>query len=295
MKKFIALLLVATFLLSGSVVSAQTTATTNVSAGVSAYLNQLQILRQLRQGMSGEDVKALQVLLATQPDIYPEGLVTGYYGALTSKAVKKYQEKFGLTVVGHVGPLTRKKLNELVTFNATATATPGVGVAVAGTTTLPSAQNDGCVRIPPGHFIAPGWLKKHGGVAPAVPSCQALPPGIAKKLGILPPATTTPPVVDLTAPVISAVAVSSTTASTSRITWLTNELATTQVTYGTSSPVLSSSATTTPSIVSGLRFSHTVNLSTLVASSTYYFVISSADAYGNTATTSQISFTTLGL
>ena len=62
------------------------------SAQVTAYLTQLNLLRQMRQGMSGDDVKALQTILAAQPDVYPEGLITGYYGPLTSKAVKNYQE-----------------------------------------------------------------------------------------------------------------------------------------------------------------------------------------------------------
>ncbi|MBI2135942.1 peptidoglycan-binding protein, partial [Candidatus Woesearchaeota archaeon] len=50
--------------------------------------------------------------------IYPEGLTTGYYGPLTTKAVKAFQEKHGIARAGdpgygEVGPATRAKLNEL--------------------------------------------------------------------------------------------------------------------------------------------------------------------------------------
>jgi peptidoglycan hydrolase-like protein with peptidoglycan-binding domain len=256
---------------------AQTTSSPNVNE----FLAQLQILRQLRQGMSGEDVKMLQEILATQPDIYPEGLVTGYYGALTSKAVKKYQEKFGIAPVGEVGPLTRKKINEILAFSVNATST--------ATSTAKGVKAD-CIKVPPGHLIAPGWLKKNGGAVPEVSTCMPLPPGIAKKLGRN--ASTTPPVLDVTAPVISQFVATSTTATTSILMWNTNEAASTKLVYGTSSPVLSSSATSSPKIVSGFSLAHEVALTNLATSTTYYAVALSADMAGNVATSSQISFTT---
>ncbi len=267
--------------LGGTQAFAQT-ATTTSSAQVNAFLAQLTILRQLGQGMSGEDVKILQGVLAAQPDIYPEGIVSGYYGPLTSKAVRKYQEKFGIDPVGRVGPITMRKLNEIIVFNASATST--------ATTT---AQG-GCVRVPPGHLVAPGWIKKNGGVAPQAAPCQKLPPGIAKKLGQhngTSTATTTPPT-DSAAPVITGIAVSTTTATTSQVVWITNELATTKLVYGTSSPILSSVASTTVT-VSGLSLVHAVNLANLSTSTTYYFAVMSADNAGNAATSSQVSFSTL--
>ena len=110
MKKIIVLLLAIALTFGGVQVFAQT-ATTTTSPQVNAFLAQLKILRQLQRGMSGDDVKTLQAILAAQPDIYPEGLVTGYYGPMTFRAVKKYQEKFGISSVGRVGPMTMKKLN----------------------------------------------------------------------------------------------------------------------------------------------------------------------------------------
>lgn len=71
-------------------------------------------------GSKGSDVTALQNFLKLQgKDIYPEGLVTGYYGSLTTQAVQKFQEKYGIaapgvTGYGNVGPKTRAKINSLL-------------------------------------------------------------------------------------------------------------------------------------------------------------------------------------
>lgn len=67
----------------------------------------------LYRGMKNDDVKRLQQLLASDKDIYPEGLITGTFGPLTEKAVKAFQKKYGLPQVGRVGPQTRTKLQEV--------------------------------------------------------------------------------------------------------------------------------------------------------------------------------------
>ncbi|OGZ00388.1 MAG: hypothetical protein A2945_03515 [Candidatus Liptonbacteria bacterium RIFCSPLOWO2_01_FULL_52_25] len=80
------------------------------------------ILKTLQVGSSGDDVKALQELLLKE-GVYPDGLVTGYFGNLTKQAVIRLQEKYaseiltpnGLTAgTGTVGPSTRAKLNQLL-------------------------------------------------------------------------------------------------------------------------------------------------------------------------------------
>lgn len=68
----------------------------------------------LARGMFSEEVKELQRLLAQNPEIYPEGVVSGYFGALTEEAVKRFQESHRLESVGVVGPKTRALLNETV-------------------------------------------------------------------------------------------------------------------------------------------------------------------------------------
>lgn len=70
--------------------------------------------RVLRKGDSGDDVTRLQQFLARDPLIYPERLVTGYYGSLTEAAVRRWQTQFNIvssgspetTGYGQVGPRT---------------------------------------------------------------------------------------------------------------------------------------------------------------------------------------------
>jgi len=75
----------------------------------------------LASGSRGNDVTALQNFLKSQgADIYPEGLVTGYYGVLTTAAVGRFQLQNGVVTsasdpgYGYVGPKTRAKINSLL-------------------------------------------------------------------------------------------------------------------------------------------------------------------------------------
>ena len=75
----------------------------------------------LKAGMSGGDVRRLQTILASDSEIYPEGLITGYFGRLTQRAVERFQAKYGIvssgtpntTGYGLLGPKTRTKLAEV--------------------------------------------------------------------------------------------------------------------------------------------------------------------------------------
>ena len=111
-------------------------------------------LRQLRKGMSGDDIKALQEYLKSIPGIYPEGFVTGYFGSLTEQAVKRFQRKHGIEDVGEVGPKTRAKLNPLLEMwvQSGGTLPPGLakkaeklGLSVSTTTSTSTATT------------TPGW------------------------------------------------------------------------------------------------------------------------------------------
>ncbi len=70
--------------------------------------------RILGLGSTGEDVTRLQQFLAQDRNIYPEGMVTGYYGSLTENAVRRWQIAYnivssgtpGTTGFGQVGPRT---------------------------------------------------------------------------------------------------------------------------------------------------------------------------------------------
>lgn len=73
---------------------------------------QREIKSGLREGTTDEDVKKIQELLASNPELYPRGLITGYYGPLTSEAVKRFQERNGLPATGIVDEETREYLEE---------------------------------------------------------------------------------------------------------------------------------------------------------------------------------------
>jgi hypothetical protein len=91
--------------------------------------------------------------------------------------------------------------------------------------------------------------------------------------------------VDTTDPTISSIA-STTTATTATITWTTNELATSTVSYGLTTGY--GTASTSASSVT----SHSITLSGLASATTYHFTVGSQDAVGNVATSSDATFTT---
>jgi len=81
-----------------------------------------QFKSNLSVSSQGAEVTELQKCLAKDPEVYPEGEITGYFGSKTKAAVIKFQEKYadeiltpyGLTSgTGAVKKSTRAKLNEL--------------------------------------------------------------------------------------------------------------------------------------------------------------------------------------
>ena len=80
------------------------------------------IVNQLELGSTGSDVTELQTFLARTASIYPEGLITGYFGQLTEAAVKRFQVAYGIvssgspstTGYGRVGPTTIARINALM-------------------------------------------------------------------------------------------------------------------------------------------------------------------------------------
>lgn len=61
-------------------------------------------------GSSGHDVEHLQMLLKTDPTIYPAGVVSGYFGPLTKAALIRFQKKHNLPATAVVDRATRKEL-----------------------------------------------------------------------------------------------------------------------------------------------------------------------------------------
>lgn len=95
----------------GSFFTVAALASLALSSQVFAYT---QIKGQIDLGQSGADITSLQTFFADNADIYPAGIVSGYFGNLSSSAVKKFQAQYGFDQVGRVGPVTRDKINSLI-------------------------------------------------------------------------------------------------------------------------------------------------------------------------------------
>ncbi|MBI2475940.1 MAG: Ig-like domain-containing protein [Candidatus Taylorbacteria bacterium] len=93
------------------------------SSGVSAGAPN--ITRGLVRGARGDDVKALQIFLSADKELYPEGDATGFFGPATQRAVGRFQVKYGIanpgdSGYGDVGPKTRAQLKAMSAASAPA-------------------------------------------------------------------------------------------------------------------------------------------------------------------------------
>jgi|GEM_PF-4092077 hypothetical protein len=64
--------------------------------------------RDITRGAYGDDVKDLQKFLAKHPNLYPEGIVNGFYGPHTMQAVKRWQREHNLPQTGFFGKMSRE-------------------------------------------------------------------------------------------------------------------------------------------------------------------------------------------
>lgn len=108
------------------------------------------VSRVLKAGDSGADVTRLQQFLALDPSVYPDAQVTGYYGALTEAAVKRFQCKNKIvcdgdassTGYGVTGPRTAAIL---------ALQCPDGGASASGG----SGQLSGFIKVSPTVGVSP--------------------------------------------------------------------------------------------------------------------------------------------
>lgn len=84
------------------------------------------LMEDVRAGSLGSSVAVVQLVLAQQsPSIYPEKLVTGYYGNLTAQAVKRFERMHDLPETGAISGETKKKFNEVMQQAKIFMSTPG--------------------------------------------------------------------------------------------------------------------------------------------------------------------------
>jgi hypothetical protein len=259
-------------LLSPNISTAETT--TNSSAKADTVI---ELINSMDVGARGDMVRILQAFLAKNPNILDPQYVTGYYGQLTKEAVRKFQKENNLDQVGRVGPKTLKAINDKL-------STEPFSV---------DAKRAGCVHIPPGHLIAPGFLKKNGTttnmIGTTTPSgvpCKDLPPGILKKING--DFDTKPPKdKDTVFPTLSNFSVSSITSTSATISFTASEPVVGKVFYGTTAAYGSTAGGS-----STFASSSSVVLTGLQANTTYNASLKVMDKAGNIATSSNIVFTT---
>lgn len=163
---------------------------------------EIRITKTLKLGMADAEVKALQEFLKTLPEIYPEGLVTGYYGPLTQAAVKRLQASWGIESVGIVGPKTRAKLSETTAVSSSGGGSSasansnaggnGLAIGLNASSTPPGLENHP-TTTPSGTTPATPAVPSSGGgggggATPAVPATPT-----ASSTGTTTPPVTPPP------------------------------------------------------------------------------------------------------
>jgi hypothetical protein len=136
-----------------------------------------------------------------------------------------------------------------------------------------------------GHIFAPGWLKKNGSITPDG-DCR-LPFGIGKRFHGY-NASTTP---DTTAPIIRMISLKPAKTQV-EISWATDEKSDSTVFWSLTSPVDISASTTKSVTQNTFTKEHTIMIKDLAVRTTYYIVVRSRDAAGNTTTSDTQSFTT---
>ena len=208
--------------------------------------------RPLFLGTRGTDVQELQQFLKDKGFYtYPE--ITGYFGPVTTAALKAYQQANGLEPVGFVGPQTRAKLVEAAEVTPPVT-TPSTPTPAAPRSNGESVENSSKPSNTTGSAISP--------VYSGSPT-------------------------DTTGPIISSVYSGSPTDTTATITWTTNENADSQVEYGTTDSYGSTTALDT-----SMTTNHSVGLVGLTASTLYHYRVRSAEGSGNISYSSDATFTT---
>ncbi len=288
----------------------------------------LEIIQGLKEGSEGDQVTLLQTLLAADAALYPEGKITGFYGPATRRAIERFQRKNGLEAVGFVGPRTRSELNKWIKEqfktikNLEDDVDDDVHEAIEDALSSITFPSDPCL-VPSMPFTSPIHIKdgktkivqtgnvfiyqdgKHKIII--TPNSYheqngkkklLITPGVRYeqngKTKIMVPcngsSTTTPPVSgDTTAPILSSVNASATHQS-AVISWITNEAASSKLFYGTTSPLQTANALNVSSAI--YQTGHSLSLTNLAPTTTYYYVVESKDKKGNTATSSERSFTT---
>ena len=280
---------------------------------------EIQFTKSLARGARGDEVKQLQEILSEDFDIYPEGLVTGFFGLATEAAVKRFQEKYNIESLGTIGPKTREKLNELIAKGAGKS-----GVIPPGLLHAPGIQRKLQTFIPEEFStqpsgIIPVQLIGHIGTTTALaatttitatstlliplfsptPSSSPM-PSISSSTSVLLPSsiassTTSTSAYDAwyiaTSPIYNLV-VRSTSLTGAVINWNTKDPSDSEIHFATSPITSGMSFATVLAAPNGTKTFHEVMLSNLNSVTTYYFIVVAKNTLGQTSASNESSFAT---
>ena len=259
----------------------------------------VQITRQLAIGATGDDVRELQELLASDPELYPEGIITGYFGSLTARAIERLQERFGIERAGEVGPLTRQTINQLLSRFAHGQKNVFERISddededdVDRTALAPGVKGvKVCHKTGTGqHTISIGGpaVQAHLAHGDTLGRCDDEVKGDDDDED-----EDEDDDEDVTDLMISDVSARRITESGATITWETNEDADSTVWFATSSGFVIGTAGVQMRMSSSEVEEHQIRLSDLEAGTTYYVKVGSEDTSGNDTVSNEFSFTTL--
>lgn len=276
------------------------------------------IKKTLRRGDAGDDVRKLQEFLKTLPDIYPEGLVTGFFGPLTERATRRFHERQGLGSAGSAGPQTIARINEIMRerndeFGPPAPAVIRQGETERRATASPEASllpATSATTSPTGRITTQTTptttqavfssatstqAAATSSVSTPLPSPTPISPETPLPAPITPssssqtasPSTAATSTADTTAPTILNVQATSTSPTAVVITWTTDEPSDSKVEYGGTIAYDAGQSVSDSAKVA----SHAVTLSkTFISNSTHHFRVISKDAAGNAATSPDNTF-----
>lgn len=234
--------------------------------------------KQLRSGMKDDEVEALQEALIAESLLSADAM-TGFFGPMTRAALIKFQTQNGLPGAGEVGPATRALLMMKLKTRCGTINLPSIPVNFPTSTTSTTTGN--VIKLTMCH--KPGTNEQQTIEIPISAYFGHLQHG--DKLGAC---GTTPPPADVTAPVLTELSAQNVATTSAKIRWVSNEPATSKVWYATSTNLSGAAMIENTSLVSV----HEIMLTSLNASTTYYYKVESKDAAGNIATSSSASFTT---
>lgn len=142
--------------------------------------------RVLKNGMRGQDVESLQKILSKDREIYPEGLVTAFFGPATQRAVIRFQEKNGLEKTGQVNLITHNFLQKKIESSSTQKISSNRENENKGNTisVIITSTKD---RIIKGESVTISWSSKNATNCSAVENWGAN--GISGSLNLVPEKT----------------------------------------------------------------------------------------------------------